>query len=84
MASKSLDLLFKVLDKGHIYLKQYRVIAITIVIFFMFQTLVLTEWYIENYYKLKEWQNAPVVGLILAYVTALKFALEHILEDQDQ
>jgi hypothetical protein len=72
------------LDKGHIYLKNYRVIAITIVFFFMIQTYILTEWYMDNFDKLKEWQNVPVVGLIGGYVTALKFALQHILDDSDE
>ena len=71
------------LDTGHIYLKKYRVIAISIVLFFMWQTYVLTEWYMEHFNELKEWQNVPVVGLIGGYVTALKFALEHILADDD-
>lgn len=72
-----------ILDNGHLYLKRYRVIAISIVLFFMLQTYILTEWYMSNFDKLKEWQNVPVVGLIGGYVTALKFALEHILSDTD-
>lgn len=70
----------KLLDTGHIYLKKYRVIAIIIVFFFMYQTEVLTEWYMNNSGKLREWQNAPVIGLIGGYVAALKFALTHILD----
>jgi hypothetical protein len=77
------DAVQTLLDKGHIYLKEYRIIAITIVFFFMWQTYVLTEWYMEHFIKLKDWQNAPVVGLIGGYVTALKFALEHILKDDE-
>ena len=74
----------KLLDEGHVYLKKYRVIAIIIVLFFMIQTYILTEWYMEHFNELKEWQNVPVIGLIGGYVTALKFALEHILRDTDE
>lgn len=72
------------LDTGHIYLKEYRVIAITIVLFFMIETAILTAWYMENFEKLEDWQNAPVVGLILSYMQALKMALDHILKDKDE
>lgn len=75
--------MIEIIEQGHVYLKKYRVIAITIVLFFMVQTYILTEWYMDHYSELKEWQNAPVVGLIGGYVTALKFALEHILADKD-
>jgi hypothetical protein len=73
-----------ILDNGHIYLKKYRVIAIFIVSFFAWQCWELTTWYMGIYKELKEWQNAPVIGLVAGYVTALKFALEHILEDNDE
>lgn len=71
------------LDQGHLYLKRYRIIAVSIVMFFMIQTYILTGWYMANFSLLTEWQNAPVVGLIGGYVTALKFALEHILADNE-
>ncbi len=71
------------LELGHTLLKKYRVIAILIILFFAFQTEVLTTWYMENYAKLEDWQNAPVIGLITAYIGALKFALDHILNDSD-
>jgi len=73
-----------ILDAGHLYLKKYRIIAIIIVGFFMWQCYELTEWYMKIYKDLKEWQNAPVIGLVAGYVTALKFALEHILKDSDE
>ena len=74
----------KLLDNGHIYLKRYKVVSIFIVIFFAWQCYELTEWYKKNFEDLKEWQNAPVIGIILSYIAALKFALEHILEpDKD-
>lgn len=73
--------LLAIIEKAHVYLKKYRVIAIFIVFFFAWQTHSLTTWYMDNFIFLKDWQNAPVVGLIGGYVTALKFALEHILND---
>lgn len=74
----------EILEKGHTLLKKYRVIAILIIFFFAYQTEVLTSWYMENYGKLQDWQNAPVIGLITAYIGALKFALDHILKDSDE
>ena len=70
-----------VLDKAHVYLKKYRLVAILIIIFFAYECRHLTEWYMQHYQELKDWQNAPVIGLIGTYVTALKFALDHILKD---
>lgn len=63
---------------GHVYLQRYRVIAVVIVGFFIYQTYDLTMWYKLHFHELKEWQNAPIVGLITGYVAALKYALSHI------
>jgi uncharacterized membrane protein len=68
------------LARGHVYLQRYRVIAVAIVGFFIYQTYDLTMWYKLNFHDLNEWQNAPIVGLITGYVAALKYALSHITE----
>jgi len=75
------DLLMKLMDKGHVYLHKYKLIAIFIVFFFAWQCHELTQWYYINYYELKDWQNAPVIGIILSYIAALKLALSHILDE---
>lgn len=65
---------------AHIYLQRYKVIAVGIILFFAWQSYYLTTWYTGHFMQLSDWQNAPVIGLITAYVAALKFALEHILK----
>lgn len=70
----------RLLNTGHIYLQRYKVIAVGIILFLTWQTHDLTEWYKLHHDSLREWQNAPVIGLITGYVAALKFALEHILQ----
>ena len=76
--------MIETLDQIHIYLKKYRVISILIIFFFAWQCHELTEWYKANFATMTDWQNAPVIGLITAYVGALKFALDHILKDNDE
>lgn len=73
----------RLIQNGHVYLQKYKVIAVTIIAFFGYQTHALTIWYQTHYTELQDWQNAPVVGLITAYIAALKFALEHILVKSD-
>ena len=55
------------LNRGHIYLKRYRVLSISIVIFFMWQTHDLIVWYKEHYKEMQDWQNAPIIGLIVTF-----------------
>lgn len=68
-----------VLNNGHTYLKRYKVIAIIIIGFCMWQSHELAQWYMSDIDKIKDWQNASILGLIASYVAILKFALEHIL-----
>ena len=72
--------MFSVLDKGHVYLHQYKVIAIIIITFVMWQCHILTLFYMENFSDMQDWQNIALVGLIGSYVTILKFCLDHILK----
>lgn len=71
--------LLPILDKGHIYLKKYKIIAVFIILFSSWQCYDLTEWYKLHFHSLKDWQNVALVGMISGYVAVLKFALEHIL-----
>lgn len=85
--SKALDVfddVVEILDAGHVYLKKYRVISMLIIGFFAYQCYDLTAWYKIHYSTMQDWQNAPVIGLITAYVAALKFGLNHILSDSDR
>jgi len=73
------ELIIIILDKGHIYLKKYKVIAVFIILFSSWQCYELTEWWKINYINMKDWQNATPLGIITGYVALLKFSLEHIL-----
>lgn len=67
----------------HVRLRQYRVLAVTITAFFMWQSYDLWLWWKVHFHDLKEWQNATLCALQLANVGALKFALEHILDERN-
>lgn len=67
------------LERGHIYLQRYKVIAVGIIFFIGYEAHRLGSWYMDNAGTLQEWQNAPILGLVAGNMAALKFALEHVL-----
>ncbi len=67
----------------HVRLRQYRVIAVSILLFCAWQIHQLTSWYFVHFKELQEWQNAGFGTLALAYVGVFKLALEHILDERN-
>jgi len=65
------------LNHGHIYLKRYRVLAIVLISYFIWQTHDLIEWYKLNYQVMQDWQNAPIIGMIITFAGILKLALDN-------
>lgn len=68
----------KLLDTGHIYLKKYRVLPMILIFYFIWQTYDLVQWYKEHFEDFEDWQNAPIIGMILAFVGVLKLTLDNI------
>lgn len=83
-ASKTKEISKWSLDNGHVYLRKYKVIAIAIIMYLGYESHGLIEWYKENFWELEEWQNVAIGGIILALLGALKFALEHILAEDNK
>ena len=67
----------------HARLRQYRVIAVAITGFFMWQLWELQQWIFAHHKEIQDWLNATLGALQLAYVGALKYALEHILDERN-
>ena len=67
----------KILDVGHIYLKKYRVLSMTLIFYFIWQTYDLIEWYKDHFKEFEDWQNAPIIGMIITFAGILKLALDN-------
>ena len=64
----------------HIVLRQYRIIAIILTIFFCWLTLDMWHWFQENHSELKEWVNASFSSLALLCAGAVKWSLENFMK----
>ena len=70
-------------NKRHILLKQYRIIYIVIVLFFIWLGWDAWQWFKFNHSALQEWNVAAFVSIYGAVIAALKFAMEKIQNDRE-
>lgn len=67
----------------HIVIKQYRVIYILIVAFFLWLGYDAWEWYKGNYSMMSEASTAGFISIFLAVIAILKFVLENLRQDNE-
>lgn len=67
----------------HIKIKQYRVIYISITLFFLLLGWDAWSWFKINQGNMQEWAVAGFVSVFLAIIGVLKFVLENVRQDSD-
>ena len=65
-------------------MRQYRLVPIAITGFFMWLTLDMWNWFMENHDDLKEWTNASFIAVISLAAGAVKWSLENIRVKYEQ
>jgi hypothetical protein len=70
----------------YVYLKQYRVLAISIILFFAILTWNMWGWFQVNFKELQDNTQAASVfsGLVLLSAGALKWALENVMRKHEE
>lgn len=68
------------LGKLHVFLRQFRVIAVILTAFFMYLTWDMWEWFQMNHDELKEWTVAGFSSLVLLAAGTVKWSLEQFFK----
>ena len=68
----------------YIILKNYRVLAITIIVFFAYLTMDMWHWYKGNHSTFTPESASVFASLVLLAGGALKFALENIMRKHEK
>jgi hypothetical protein len=66
--------------KIHQILRQFRVVAVTLTVFFMYLTLDMWHWFQDNHTELKEWANGSFSALVLLAAGTVKWSLEQFFK----
>lgn len=67
----------------HIKIKQYRLIYITVTVFFLWLGADAWGWFKLNQSSMQEWAVAGFVSVYLAIIGVLKFVLENVRQDSE-
>jgi len=71
----------------HERLRKYRLLPMSIIVFLMYLTADMTNWYKIHYAELREWSNAPIIAYLSTLVAGLlktaQIALQKTEKDDD-
>ena len=67
----------------HTILKKFKVIQIVVLIFFLYLTWDMTEFYKSVALELKDWQVSPIFAYLTALIGVIKYCFESISKRED-
>ena len=65
-------------DSIHLQLTKWRVLPVCVLLFVMWLTVDMTQWYQENALELNDWQNAPIIGYLTMLVGVVAKFLDNL------
>lgn len=68
----------------YVRIKQYRIVAISITVFFMILTWNMWDWFQSNHKEMHEWANASFSSLALLAAGAVKWSLENMAKGYEK